>query len=128
MTVAFRVAAVSLMMSLLIAGPFAPLVAAQQPAQPDPSKEPKPGEVRFTQDFYDVTAGVATAFLIPGRAITCVMGGGAGLVVLLLTFGTAYRAATRALEEGCGGKWIVKGEDLMPSDSPPMTTMPSDRK
>jgi hypothetical protein len=38
----------------------------------------------------------------------------AGLVVLAATFGTAYRAASAAVHEGCGGKWMVTGDDLRP--------------
>ena len=132
MTVAFRVVAVALMVSFLAAGPCAPLVSAQPRSDvfKDTLKEDTPaptrGELRLNETFYDVSAGVATAFLAPGRAITCGLGGGIGLLTLFLTLGTAYKFATSMVEEGCGGKWIVKGEDLMP-DRPPIVT-PSDRR
>ncbi len=122
MSVAFRVIAVSLMVTFLAAGPCAPLVAAQQPAD----QSARDGEVRFNDTFYEVAAGVATGVLVPGRVLTCAMGSGISLLVLLLTFGTQYRAATGVLQEGCGGKWVVKAEDLAPTNPSPMS--PSDKR
>ena len=123
MTVAFRVVAVALMMSFLAAGPCAPLAAAQPRADvfKDTLKEstppPQRGEVRLNETFYDVSAGVATAALVPGRVFTCVLGSAFGVFFLALTGGTAYKFATSMVEEGCGGKWVVTGEDLMPERS-----------
>ena len=57
---------------------------------------------------------MTNVFLIPGRAITCTLGAGLGVVVLALTFGTGYKTAAGAFDEGCGGKWIVTGDDLKP--------------
>ena len=37
-----------------------------------------------------------------------------GIALLAATFGTAYRAASGAVHEGCGGKWTVTGDDLRP--------------
>lgn len=136
MTLGRRVVAVSLVVSFL-AGPLAPLASAQQPTPPQPdvfketmkASEPpvaRGDDVRLDETFYDITAGVMTGFLVPGRAITCAAGGGVSILVLLLTFGSAYKAATRVLEEGCGGKWIVRGEDLMP-DRPPIMP-PADKR
>ena len=51
---------------------------------------------------------------MPGRAITCVLGGAVGLAVLGGTLGTGYRPASAAVHEGCGGKWLVSGDDLRP--------------
>ena len=121
MTNAFRFVAVPVLAGLLLAGPLAPLAAAQQP-QTDAFRETMkggphevhPGDVEFNEAGYGVAAGVATVFLVPGRAITCAVGSAAGVAVLALTFGSAYRGFARMLEEGCGGKWIVRGEDLMP--------------
>lgn len=144
MSLGTGIVAVSLAMSLL-AGPLAPLVSAQQPAQPpsqpDVFKETMKGsdspsvppvsrgdDVVFDDAFYDVTAGVMTAFLIPGRAITCVTGGVVSAIVLVLTLGTAYRAASGVIGEGCGGKWIVHGEDLQPSGDRVPIVHPGDRQ
>ena len=56
---------------------------------------------------YKVGAGVATAVNIPLRGVLCVLGGVAGFVVLVITFGSGYRTAARATEEGCGGPWVI---------------------
>lgn len=118
--------------------PFAPgqpdLVkeALKAPGQPVPSgfasyqappiSQPearRPSENRqLDEGFYSTFAGVATAFLVPGRAMTCALGGLVSFGVLVLTLGSGYRAATRVIEEGCGGKWVVNAEDLRPARSP----------
>lgn len=86
--------------------------------QPAPTMQPeatKPVNGRQLDDeFYNVFAGVATAFLVPGRTMTCVLGGGVAFGVLVVSLGSGYRAATRVLEEGCGGKWVVDADDLRP--------------
>jgi hypothetical protein len=126
MTTAIRLVTLTLILSLT-AGALAP-VLAQQPAEPAPALQPDRFQerMRATRDTerheaaYNVGAGIVNVFLIPGRAITCVLGGAVGIAVLALTLGSGYRAATAAGEEGCGGKWIVTGEDLWPT--PPSTT------
>lgn len=133
MTSAFRVVALSVVAALLCAGPLAPLAAAQQP-QPDAFRETMkggphevhPGDVEINETGYNVAAGVATAFLIPGRVVTCAAGSVVGLAVLAITFGSAYRGFARVLEEGCGGKWIVRGDDLMPDR--PAILQPGERR
>ena len=61
---------------------------------------------------YKVGAGVATAVNIPLRGVLCVIGVTAGFVVLVITFGSGYRTAARATEEGCGGPWVITPEHL----------------
>ena len=127
MTTAMRLMTLTLILSLTVGGPLAPAIA-QQPAQPAPTVQPdlfqermhatRPTEGR--EGMYNVGAGIVNAFYDPGRAITCALGGAVGIALLLLTFGSAYRAAAATGEEGCGGKWIVTGEDLWPS--PPGTS------
>lgn len=88
-----------------------------QPAQPDLFQEALKSEARAAgakQALYEAGAVVTNVFLIPGRAITCTLGAGLGVVVLALTFGTGYKTAAGAFDEGCGGKWIVTGDDLKP--------------
>ena len=67
-------------------------------------------------DFGCIPAGAVAVnvFHVPGRAITCTLGGLTAGAVLLLTLGSAYRAASGVMHEGCGGKWIVTGDDLRP--------------
>jgi hypothetical protein len=125
MTTAMRLMTLTLILSLTVGGPLAPALA-QQPAQPAPTTQPdlfqermKPTTDRH-EGAYSVGAGIVNVFYVPGRAITCVLGGAVGIAVLFLTLGSGYRAAAAAGEEGCGGKWIVTGEDLWPS--PPGTS------
>jgi hypothetical protein len=125
MTLPYRIATLTMVVVLVIGGPLAPLASAQSASQsPDVFKEtmksptqsdpPPDPDVTFSETYYDVAAGVMTAFLVPGRAFTCLAGGVLGTVVLMVTLGSGYRAAAGALNEGCGGKWIVRAEDLVP--------------
>jgi len=112
----------------------APPAPAGQPAEPAPPAPPAPTvqpdlfqermKLQRTPErhegAYNVGAGITNAFLIPGRTITCVLGTAVGIAVLALTLGSGYKAAAAVGEEGCGGKWIVTGEDLWPD--PPATS------
>jgi len=109
----------ALLAVLLLAGPLTPLAGAQQPTQPpgpdlfqETLKAEREGE--RSRGAYDAGAVAVNVFLVPGRAITCVLGSVVGLVALAATLGTAYRAASAAVHEGCGGKWVVTGDDLRP--------------
>jgi hypothetical protein len=140
MTSGLRIVAACSTVLLLLAGPLAPPVKAQQPmpppppatvqpvppAQPDVFQEAvKTGRTGvpaedyefgrpMSRPFYNTAAGVANVFYVPGHAITCALGGGVAGAILVLTFGSGYRTATRMVEEGCGGKWILQGDDLLP--------------
>jgi hypothetical protein len=112
----------ALLAAVLLVGPLAPIAGAQQPTQP--AQPPAPDLFQETlkaqrdadrsQGAYDAGAVAVNVFLVPGRAITCLLGGVVGLAVLGATLGTAYRAASGAVHEGCGGKWVVTGDDLRP--------------
>jgi hypothetical protein len=105
----------ALLTVLLLAGPLTPLAGAQQPA-PDPFQETLRAEreSESSRGAYDAGAVAVNVFLVPGRAITCVLGSVVGIVALAATLGTGYRAASAAVHEGCGGKWVVTGDDLRP--------------
>jgi hypothetical protein len=109
----------AVLVALFLAGPLVPLAGAQQPAQP-PAPDLFQETLKAQRDderskgSYDAGAIAVNVFLVPGRAITCLLGGAAGLVALAATFGNAYRAASAAVHEGCGGKWVVTGDDLRP--------------
>ena len=100
--------------------PPPPVVApppAPAAAQPDLFQEALKADRRAAgakQGLYEVGAVVTNVFLIPGRAITCALGATLGVAVLALTFGTGYKTAAGAFDEGCGGKWVVTGDDLKP--------------
>lgn len=96
----------------VVAPPPAPTVA-----QPDLFQEALKADRRVAgakQGLYEAGAVVTNVFLIPGRAITCALGATLGVAVLALTFGTGYKTAAGAFDEGCGGKWVVTGDDLKP--------------
>jgi hypothetical protein len=99
------------------ATPPPPMPPTAQPAQPDLFQETLKAQQRSAsrkQGVYEAGAVVTNIFLVPGRAITCALGAGVGVAVLALTFGTGYKTAAAAFDEGCGGKWVVTGDDLKP--------------
>jgi hypothetical protein len=99
--------------SFLLGGPLAPLAAAQQqpPMMQDQMKTGQPDDT----NAYDVGAGIANIAYVPGKALVCGAGVLVGGVLMLLTLGTAYKAAAATGEDGCGGKWVLRGDDLRPS-------------
>ena len=123
----------ALLVTALLGGPLGSLAGAQQPAPPQtpptPQTQPaKPAPDLFQESLkaermvardqsssaYDAGAVVVNVVLVPGRAVTCGLGAVVGVGVLALTLGTGYRAASSVWQEGCGGKWIVSGDDLRP--------------
>ena len=59
-----------------------------------------------------VGAGFLNVVYVPGKAIVCGLGTIASAGVMLLTFGSAYRAAVATFKEGCGGPWVLTPEDV----------------
>jgi hypothetical protein len=113
----------ALLGALLLVGPLASIAGAQRmepPLQPQPAPDLFQEQMKAQQEAersrgaYEAGAVAVNVFLVPGRAITCVLGGAVGLVTLAATFGTGYRFASAAVHEGCGGKWLVTGDDLRP--------------
>jgi len=94
--------------------------APPPPMQPDLFQEKLKGERTSdrSQGVYNAEAVLVNVFLVPGRAITCAAGAIVGVTILAVSLGSGYRPATSIIHEGCGGKWIVKGDDLRP-DTPP---------
>jgi hypothetical protein len=143
MTVVRRLVSVVVVLAFALTGPLGSIASAQQPQpQPDlfqeslkatgqppagtsfqapprtPAEPMRPAAAyELPTAVYHIFAGIATGVLIPGRAITCSFGSVISMTILVATLGTGYRTATRALEEGCGGKWIVTGDDLRPGRS-----------
>jgi len=109
----------ALLVVLMLATPLATIASAQQPPPP-PAPEMFQDTLKAQQaaeadrKIYDAGAIATNVFLVPGRTITCILGGAVGIAVLAATLGTAYRAASGAMQEGCGGKWTVTGDDLRP--------------
>ncbi len=113
--------------SFLFYGPLAPLAVAQQPAQAGDTqmmeKESKRNDdMQMMMESesernpaYDVGAGIANVVYVPGKAIVCTVGVVGAMVLLTLTAGSAYRASAELGEQGCGGRWLLKGDDLRPN-------------
>ena len=116
------------LVTVILSGPLSGALAQQpaaQPTAPPPAvPAPPPGVVvemvtpepppMRGRDVYDVGAGVVTVAKAPFNVALCGLGGVVGTALFLLTFGSAYKASTRVLEEGCAQKWIVSGDDLRP--------------
>ena len=107
------------LVTMMLLGPVQPWALAQQPAPPS---QPAPvqdvlkegGSTPRGIDAYDVGAGVVTVLRVPLNIATCAVGSAVGTVLFALTLGSAYKASTRVLEEGCAQKWVVRGDDLRP--------------
>jgi hypothetical protein len=98
----------------------APVTAQAPPppaGQPDLFKEKVKRRPERGADGYDAGAVVVNVFRPPFKALLCGLGGVAGAGIFVITLGTAYRGAAAAVAEGCGGKWIVSGDDLRPENS-----------
>jgi hypothetical protein len=122
-----RILAVVVALMVLATGPLAPLAAAQQPAPQSPMQQPPPPPVvQQPQDIpepeshlaesaaYNVGAGIANVFYIPGKGLLCGIGGAVGIFIMIVSIGSAPRPAAYFAREGCGGKWILTGDDLRP--------------
>jgi hypothetical protein len=59
-----------------------------------------------------VAAGFLNVIYVPGKAIICTAGTLTSVLVMLLTFGSGYRAATGVFNEGCGGDWVLTPEHV----------------
>jgi hypothetical protein len=59
-----------------------------------------------------VGAGVLNVAYVPGKAIVCGLGTVASAVVMIVTLGSAYRAAVATFKEGCDGPWVLTPEHV----------------
>ena len=131
MKTGIRILAVMVALAVLATGPLAPLAAAQQPApqspppatpmppapQPmaqPPQDIPEPESHLAESAAYNVGAGIANVFYIPGKGLLCGVGGAVGIFILIISIGSAPKPAAYFAREGCGGKWILTGDDLRP--------------
>jgi hypothetical protein len=113
------------LVAVVALGLLPPSALAQQPAPP-PAPAPQPAIVEVIPadrpehrtDIYDVGAGVITVARMPFNAAICGLGAVTGTVIFALTLGSAYRATTRVLEEGCAQRWIIRGDDIRPRGAP----------
>jgi len=67
------------------------------------------------------TSGSATAaaasnvFYVPGKAIVCGLSGLGWVIAMTLTFGFLYQESADFVRGGCGGQWVLTGEDIKPT-------------
>ena len=112
MRTGIRMLAPAVSLVMLLTGPLAPLANAQQTSPPLSMEKPDSRESESAA--YNVGAGVANVFYVPGKAALCGLGGLVGVFVMIVSVGSAPRTAAGFAREGCGGKWVVTGDDLRP--------------
>ena len=62
-------------------------------------------------------AAVASdVFYVPGKAIVCGASGVLWVATMALTFGALYQEAADFVKGGCGGRWVLTGEDMKPAE------------
>jgi len=105
--------------TIIVPPPAPPPTVAPPPAPPlPPSSLPLPPYTPPPGPYAEPTASdrVGAIFLntiyVPGKVILCTAGVIATTGLMLLTFGSAYRAAVFTFKEGCGGPWVLRGEDI----------------
>jgi hypothetical protein len=97
---------IAVIASLLLFNAAVPPATWAQGAQPA-KDEPNAGQ--------QAAAGVTNVLFVPGKAIACTVTAGLWVVAMVLTLGGGYKDAANFVSDGCGGKWIVKGEDFSSS-------------
>jgi hypothetical protein len=110
-----RSSAVALITLLGMAtGPSVARVGAQAPDPPAPAAtELEPVPATGPASGAQMASAVAVnLFRIPGKTVLCGLGSVGAGALMVLTFGTQYRAAGAVLDEGCGGKWVIGPADL----------------
>jgi len=113
MRLAPRLAAVTTLLGLVI-GSFTSQLGAQTPAAlPDIMSIPvSPASPSRPSAAATAGAVAINVFRVPGKAFLCGLGTLTAGGLMLLTFGTQYRAASAVFREGCGGKWVIGPSDL----------------
>jgi hypothetical protein len=56
-------------------------------------------------------------FYVPGKAIVCGLSGLGWVITMTLTFGALYQESADFVKGGCGGQWVLTGEDIKPTPS-----------
>ncbi len=106
-----RVGLVVLALLLLINSTFSAAWAQGAPPEgPPPAKEE-------STTGQDVAAGFTNVLYVPGKAIACGLSAIAWGAWMVLTLGGGYKDKNinQIIDGGCGGKWVLKGEDMQSS-------------
>lgn len=59
-----------------------------------------------------VGAGLMNTYYVPGKVIVCSLGTVVSIGVMIITLGSAYRAAIATFKEGCSDPWILTPEHI----------------
>ena len=99
-----------LVMALSLLATAAPPAALAQ-AVPAESASPTAQE---SNNGREAAAGFANVLYVPGKAIACTLSAGFWAGVMVLSLGGAYKdtETAKVINDGCGGKWVLKGKDL----------------
>jgi len=113
MRLAPRLAAVTTLLGLVI-GSFTSQLGAQTRAAPPDIMSIPVSPASTSRPSAAATAGAVAinVFRVPGKTLLCGLGTLTAGGLMLLTFGTQYRAAGAVFREGCGGKWVIGPSDL----------------
>ncbi|MGH7300142.1 MAG: hypothetical protein ACREKQ_16385 [Candidatus Rokuibacteriota bacterium] len=94
---------------MALTGPLLSRATVVHAAELSPSVSDVDVEV---SDADRVGAGLLNVGYVPGKAIVCGLGTVASVGVMVITLGSAYRAAVATFKEGCGGTWVLTPEHV----------------
>jgi hypothetical protein len=109
----------ALVAALVVTGPLAPMAAFAQAPQTGQERVPvDPVEKMLMPSVEPITskdptdgdataAGFMNVVYVPGKVIICTAGVLTSTLVMLLTFGSGYRAARGVFLEGCSAPWAL---------------------
>jgi hypothetical protein len=121
----------ALVAALFVSGPLAPMAVFAQTQQTAPPVEaPLTSQERVPIDPVEkmmapsvdpitnndptrgdaIAAGFLNVVYVPGKAIICTAGVLTSTALMLLTFGSAYRAAHGVFNEGCSAPWALTAD------------------
>jgi hypothetical protein len=98
-----------LVVVMALTSPLLARVAVVRAAELSSDTSPADADV---SDGDRVGAGFLNVGYVPGKAIVCGLGTVASVGVMIITLGTAYRAAVATFKEGCGGTWVLTPEHV----------------
>jgi hypothetical protein len=75
-----------------------------------PSTEPVTNQEPTSGDA--TAASIMNVVYVPGKAIICTAGVVTSTILLLLTFGSAYRQARGVFQEGCSSPWALTADHV----------------
>jgi hypothetical protein len=85
--------------------PVDPVETMMMPSiEPITSKDPTEGDA--------TAAGFLNVIYVPGKAIICTAGVLTSTLLMLLTFGSGYRAARGVFLEGCSAPWALTADHV----------------